>query len=119
MKVSNLKKTLLTAVSFAILSMSFGAHAATLSGVVNVNTASAEQLALLPGIGEARANAIIAQRKDKPFAKKEELLLIKGIGDKMFAKLAPYVATQGETTLKEEKDAAEKVPTATTASTVK
>ena len=34
--------------------------AAKLSGVVNVNTATAEQLSLLPGVGDARAREIVA-----------------------------------------------------------
>lgn len=104
MKVSIIKKIVLTVVSVVLISMSVTAQAG-LSGVVNVNTANVEQLSLLPGIGEARANAIVEHRKEKPFAKKEELLLIKGIGDKMFTKLAPYVTTQGDSTLKEDKTA--------------
>jgi competence protein ComEA len=72
-----------------------------LSGVVNVNTATAEQLTLLPGVGEARAREIVAARqKQGGFKRVEDLLAIKGIGEASLAKLRPYVALQGETTLR-------------------
>jgi competence protein ComEA len=72
-----------------------------LSGVVNVNTASAEQLTLLPGIGDARAREIVAARqKQGGFKRVEDLLAIKGIGEASLAKLRPYLALHGETTLR-------------------
>ena len=72
-----------------------------LSGVVNVNTASAEQLTLLPGIGDARAREIVAARqKQGGFKRVEDLLAIKGIGEASLAKLRPYVSLSGETTLR-------------------
>jgi len=75
--------------------------AAKLSGVVNVNTASAEQLSLLPGVGDARAREIVAARqKQGGFKRIEDLLAIKGIGEASLAKLRPYVALSGETTLR-------------------
>jgi len=76
--------------------------AGTLSGTLNLNTATVMELTILPGIGEAKAQAIVTERQKKPFGKKEELLLIKGIGDKLYAKLSPFVSLQGATTLKEE-----------------
>jgi len=71
-----------------------------LSGVVNVNTASVEQLTLLPGVGDARAREIVAARqKQGGFKRAEDLLAIKGIGEAGLAKLRPYVSFSGETTL--------------------
>ncbi len=67
------------------------AETATATAIVNVNTATREQLMDLPGIGEAKADAIIAQRQVQPFAKKEDLLLVKGIGEKILEKLSPQV----------------------------
>jgi competence protein ComEA len=72
-----------------------------LAGVVNVNTASAEQLSLLPGVGDARAREIVAARqKLGGFKRVEDLLAIKGIGEASLAKLRPYVSLSGETTLR-------------------
>ncbi len=77
------------------------AAAAESSGVVNVNTASADQLALLPRVGPALAGKIVAHREENgQFKKAEDLLLVSGIGDKMFALIEPFVRVSGETTLK-------------------
>jgi competence protein ComEA len=90
------------ALGLALAAASAPAFAAEkVSGVVNVNTASAEQLSLLPGIGEARAREIVATRqKQGGFKRVEDLLAIKGIGEASLAKLRPYVALQGDTTLR-------------------
>lgn len=62
------------------------------SGLVNLNTATLEELETLPGIGESKAKSIIEYRKNcGKFTKKEDLLNIKGIGDSVFAKLKDYI----------------------------
>jgi competence protein ComEA len=66
---------------------------------VNVNTASATELTYLPRIGASVANLIVERRKEKPFARPEELMEVKGIGEKLFLTLKPYVSTSGPTTL--------------------
>ncbi len=76
------------------------ASAKVASGVVNVNTASAEQLCLLPGIGQSKARAIIEHRAKQPFTRIEDLQKVKGIGPKLVEKLRPVVVTEGETTAK-------------------
>jgi competence protein ComEA len=69
---------------------------------VNINTADAAQLAFLPRVGPSIAQRIVEHRKQNgPFKKPEDLMLVRGIGDKTFELLKPYVATAGETTLKE------------------
>ena len=74
--------------------------ATALSGVVNVNTASAEELSLLPGVGPARAKKIVELRQQRGgFKRVEDLLEVKGIGDASLAKLRPYIALEGKTTL--------------------
>lgn len=69
---------------------------------VNVNSADAAQLALLPRVGPSIAQRIVDYRKQNgPFKKPEDLMLVRGIGEKTYELLKPYVATSGETTLKE------------------
>jgi competence protein ComEA len=69
---------------------------------VNVNSADASQLALLPRVGPAIAQRIVDYRKQNgPFKKPEDLMLVRGIGEKTYELLKPYVVTAGETTLKE------------------
>lgn len=87
-----------------LLLFSFGSFAAELTGSVNINTATQKELSLLPGIGESKAHAIIEQRKMKNFSKKEELLLVKGVGEKLLTKLSPYITVTGQNTLKEIKE---------------
>ena len=71
------------------------ASAATVS-VVNLNSATASQIATLPGVGEKAALRIIEYReKNGGFKKIEELMNVKGIGEKSFLKLKPLV-TVGE-----------------------
>lgn len=61
-------------------------------GTVNINTATAEELQRLPGVGPAMAARILAYRQQNHgFKRVEDLLEISGIGDKKFAKLQPFV----------------------------
>jgi competence protein ComEA len=70
-----------------------------LTGVVNINTATAEELQLLPGIGEARAKAVIELRKrNGGFKSVEDLAEVKGIGATAIERLRPYIRTEGKTT---------------------
>ncbi len=73
--------------------------AAPVSGACNINSADAAQLALLPGVGPVRARAIIAHRQKTPFKTPDELVKVKGIGRKTFARLRPYVTVSGATTI--------------------
>ncbi|MFY0546257.1 helix-hairpin-helix domain-containing protein [Brevibacillus sp. H7] len=57
-------------------------------GKVNINTAALQDLVTLPGIGEARAQAIIAYRtKNGPFRSPEDLKKVTGIGEKMYERM--------------------------------
>ena len=76
--------------------------AAPAKKVVNVNTASADELARLPRVGPSLAGKIVAHRQQHgPFKRPEDLMEVKGIGEKMFAILQPYLAVSGPTTLAE------------------
>jgi len=61
------------------------------AGAVDLNTASIEQLTELPGIGPAKAKAIIAHREQSPFAKPEDLRSVKGIGDALYERVKDQV----------------------------
>ncbi|HZG84128.1 helix-hairpin-helix domain-containing protein [Paenibacillus sp.] len=67
------------------------------SGLVDVNRATAEQLDALPGIGPAKAAAIVAYREaEGPFRRKEDLLNVKGIGPSIFAKIEAAITVAAE-----------------------
>ena len=62
------------------------------TGKVNINTATAEQLVALPGIGPALAARIVEHRtKSGAFKTPQELLNVKGIGEKNLSKIQSYL----------------------------
>jgi competence protein ComEA len=68
------------------------AAAAAQKASINLNTATLDQLETLPGIGRKTAERILEQRqKSGGFKKIEELMNIKGIGEKSFLKIKPMV----------------------------
>ena len=83
---------------------SAAAPGGVLRGAVNVNTATAEELDRLPGIGPKRAQDIVAYREKHPFLRLSQLQRIKGIGPELFKKIQPYVKLDGPTDLRWEPD---------------
>ena len=62
---------------------------------ININTAPAEELERLPGIGESRAAAIVAYREEHgPFTSEEDLLNVSGIGEGILNKVRDYIALE-------------------------
>ncbi len=67
---------------------------------VNINQASAAELARLPRVGAKLAERIVLHRTQHgPFRRVEDLMQVKGIGEKFFTTLKPYLALEGPTTL--------------------
>lgn len=62
------------------------------SEVININTATLSKLQELPGVGPAYASRIITWREENgAFTSKDQLLEIKGIGDKRLARIKPLI----------------------------
>ncbi|MBW7473758.1 helix-hairpin-helix domain-containing protein [Paenibacillus oenotherae] len=65
------------------------------SGLIDINRASAEELDALPGIGAAKAAAIVKEReKNGRFRTVEDLLRVKGIGPKMLEKIKSSIVVK-------------------------
>jgi competence protein ComEA len=62
--------------------------------IVNINTASAQELESLPNIGSSRAEQIIAHR---PYTSVDELSQVKGVTPRVLDQLRPFVKTDGAT----------------------
>ena len=71
-----------------------------LAGKLNLNTATEDQLMLLPAVGPAKAERIVAWRKKNGgFKRIADLRHVKGFGYKTFKKLEPFLDVKGDTTL--------------------
>lgn len=70
-----------------------------LVGAVNLNTATPEQLCLLPGVGPKTAERIVEERRKRPFKRPEEVVRVKGIGRKFVRKHKNHLRVEGRTDL--------------------
>ncbi len=94
------KMTIILAIVLAIGFVAAGVHAGDTRAAaklkaekVDLNTASAETLSGLPGIGGKKAEAIVQYRAEHGrFQSAEELLHVKGIGSKLLEKIKPMIA---------------------------
>jgi competence protein ComEA len=70
--------------------------------LVNINQATSAELTRLPRVGAKLADRIVAHRKEHgPFRRIEDLMEVKGVGEKFFSTLKPYLTVSGPTTLAE------------------
>jgi competence protein ComEA len=66
----------------------------TATKAVNVNTATAAELTALPGIGQAKADAIVKYREEHgPYRSPEDLLQVRGIGEALLTRIRPHITT--------------------------
>jgi competence protein ComEA len=72
-----------------------GSGSAQPGAPLDLNTATAEQLDTLPGVGEVTADQIIAYRDAHPFTSVDDLRQVPGIGDRRFELLKDLVTVSG------------------------
>jgi competence protein ComEA len=70
------------------------------TGVVNLNKASEEELKMLPGVKERAAANIVAHREKHPFTRVEELVNVKGFSKKRYERIKPFLTVGGDTTIR-------------------
>ncbi len=59
--------------------------------LININTASKEELEKLEGIGSSKADSIINYRKENPFTSIEDIMKVKGIGKTIYEKIKDHI----------------------------
>ncbi len=65
-----------------------------LTGRVNINQATAEELQTLPGIGPKMAQHILDEREKRPFKSADDLRRVPGLGPKRLEQLRPYITVE-------------------------
>jgi competence protein ComEA len=106
MRTSNRSRGLAAAAALALLcagpvwaqsTARTGAAKPQLVGTVNINTATPDQLELLPGVGPERARAIVEWRGEHgAFKSVDDLLQVSGIGQKALDRMRPHVTVSGK-----------------------
>ncbi len=85
-----MKQVILTVCLFFFLT------ATSLAAAININTADQKALETLPGIGPAKAEAIIIYRKAHKFVSVDDLAKVKGIGDNTMKNLKSQITVKGK-----------------------
>lgn len=63
------------------------------TNLININTATKEELTTISGIGDSKAESIIAYRKEHKFETIEDIKNVSGIGDSLYEKIKDYITT--------------------------
>jgi len=72
-----------------------------IEGKININTATAEQIDMLPGLSKKKAQAVVDYRTaNGKFKTLDDLAKVQGIKQKTIDRIKDYVIFEGETTLK-------------------
>ena len=71
-----------------------------LTGKININTATRQQLIMLPGIDRSLSFKIVMHRKRHRLTKIEDILKVEGIDRQVYAKIKPFIVVEGKTTLR-------------------
>jgi competence protein ComEA len=91
--MSIIRKAYFIVVLVALVSFMGGIAGAEDQAKVNINTATAEELSTLKGIGEKKAEAIIEYRENHGhFTTIEDIKNVKGVGDKTFEEIKDNIA---------------------------
>ena len=67
------------------------------TGVLNLNTATLDELDALPGVSPRVAASVVAERAVRPFSRPEDVMRVKGMSKKRFERLRPHLAVTGPT----------------------
>jgi competence protein ComEA len=78
-------KRVVSIIFIGLLVMLYLIPAVASTGKVNINTADKAQLVTLKHVGDKIADRIIEYRKSHPFAVPEDIMKVKGVGEKVFA----------------------------------
>lgn len=77
-----------------------------LEGKLNINTATAEQIDMLPGMSRKKAEAVVEYRNTNgKFKTLDDLMKVKGIKQRTIDKIKDYIIFEGQTTLKRKDNA--------------
>ncbi|MCF6156581.1 MAG: ComEA family DNA-binding protein [Candidatus Brocadia sp.] len=103
-----IRKSFVTAVLMLVIGFICQARicfsAVVIEGKVNINTATEDQIALLPGIGPKLATEIVNYRTNNGnFKAIDDIKKVGGVGDKKFEKVKNFVAVEGDNTIKSTK----------------
>jgi len=89
---------MIIAAALMVLAVGLVANA-THKGVINVNTATVEQLKLLPPLNDTLARNIVAYRDSKgPFESLDDLVKVKGVSRTLLDDIRPFLVLEGKTT---------------------